>query len=61
MKGDCYVAVAGLPEPKEDHASAVAKFARAALHKMKDLLANLEVALGPDTSDLALRVGIHRY
>ena len=57
--GDCYVAVAGLPEPAKDHATRVAKFARDCLHLMGDLTRKLEVSLGPDTTDLELRVGLH--
>jgi class 3 adenylate cyclase len=29
--GDCYVAVAGLPEPRRDHAAAMARFAHECL------------------------------
>lgn len=57
---DCYVAVAGLPDPCEDHAVSVARFARDCLKKMKEITLKLEVTLGPDTADLELRVGIHR-
>jgi class 3 adenylate cyclase len=57
--GDCYVAVAGLPEPATDHATRVARFARACLHLMGDLTRKLEVSLGPDTTDLELRIGLH--
>jgi hypothetical protein len=57
--GDCYVAVSGLPEPREDHAVQVAKFARDCLHRMSALTSKLEVSLGPDTGDLKLRIGIH--
>jgi hypothetical protein len=57
--GDCYVAVCGLPEPREDHAVQVAKFARDCLHRMSALTSKLEVSLGPDTGDLKLRTGIH--
>eukprot|EP00980_Cylindrotheca_fusiformis_P021046 scaffold8060_cov110-Cylindrotheca_fusiformis.AAC.4 len=35
-------------------------FARDCVHSMKDITRKLEVALGPDTSALDLRVGIHR-
>ena len=38
----------------------VARFARDIVWKMKDIIQRLEVSLGPETSDLALRVGIHR-
>jgi class 3 adenylate cyclase len=57
--GDCYLAVGGLPEYREDHALIVAKFARDCLHKMSELTRKLEVTLGPDTTDLGLRVGLH--
>ena len=57
--GDCYVAVAGLPVPRRDHAPIMAKFATECLHKMKENVRNLESSLGPDTADLSLRVGLH--
>eukprot|EP00980_Cylindrotheca_fusiformis_P005909 scaffold1246_cov134-Cylindrotheca_fusiformis.AAC.1 len=57
--GDCYVAVAGLPEPSKDHAMAVCRFARDCVKTMKDTTLKLEVSLGPDTCELQLRVGIH--
>eukprot|EP00980_Cylindrotheca_fusiformis_P003089 scaffold719_cov117-Cylindrotheca_fusiformis.AAC.9 len=58
--GDCYVAAAGLPEPTDDHAAVACRFARDCLKKMKNVTVKLEVSLGPDTSDLDLRTGIHR-
>eukprot|EP00980_Cylindrotheca_fusiformis_P031379 scaffold26280_cov137-Cylindrotheca_fusiformis.AAC.1 len=58
--GDCYVAVAGLPEPDKEHAVNVCRFARDCINTMKEITLKLEVALGPDTSALDLRVGIHR-
>jgi class 3 adenylate cyclase len=57
--GDCYVAVTGLPEPRKDHAPVMAKFARECLEKFNELAKSLEVTLGPDTGDLALRTGLH--
>eukprot|EP00980_Cylindrotheca_fusiformis_P007038 scaffold1477_cov94-Cylindrotheca_fusiformis.AAC.2 len=57
--GDCYVAVAGLPEPHKDHAMSVCRFARDCVKTMKDTTLKLEVSLGPDTSELELRVGVH--
>lgn len=57
--GDCYVAVAGLPEPRKDHAVVMARFASDCIQRMNDLSKLLEVSLGPDTGDLALRVGLH--
>eukprot|EP00980_Cylindrotheca_fusiformis_P023267 scaffold10305_cov123-Cylindrotheca_fusiformis.AAC.2 len=58
--GDCYVAAVGLPEPTDDHVVVACRFARDCLKKMKDVTLKLEVSLGPDTSDLDLRTGIHR-
>eukprot|EP00980_Cylindrotheca_fusiformis_P002436 scaffold580_cov72-Cylindrotheca_fusiformis.AAC.5 len=58
--GDCYVAAAGLPEPTDDHAVLACRFARDCMRKMNDVKLKLEVTLGPDTSDLDLRSGIHR-
>eukprot|EP00980_Cylindrotheca_fusiformis_P029226 scaffold22762_cov127-Cylindrotheca_fusiformis.AAC.1 len=49
----------GLPEPTDDHAVVACRFARECLKKMKDVTLKLEVSLGPDTSDLDLRTGIH--
>jgi class 3 adenylate cyclase len=57
--GDCYVAVAGLPDPRKDHAVAMVKFGHECLRKLGYLTKRLEVELGPDTGDLTVRVGIH--
>mmetsp|Transcript_18394 Transcript_18394/g.32434 ORF Transcript_18394/g.32434 Transcript_18394/m.32434 type:complete len:1211 (-) Transcript_18394:204-3836(-) len=57
--GDCYVAVTGLPEPRKDHAVVMAKFARECLEKFNGLSKQLEISLGPDTGDLAMRAGLH--
>jgi class 3 adenylate cyclase len=57
--GDCYVAVAGLPEPRADHHIVMARFARDCLYKMGSMTKQLEVVLGPDTGDLGLRLGLH--
>jgi class 3 adenylate cyclase len=57
--GDCYVAVTGLPEARKDHAVAMAKFARECLEKFNQLTKQLEITLGPDTGDLAMRAGLH--
>lgn len=57
--GDCYVAVTGLPEPNKRHAVDMCRFARDCLHRMHNLTKSLEVTLGPDTSDLNLRIGLH--
>ena len=50
--GDCYVAVAGLPEPRRDHGPAMAVFAKEVLEKFEELVEKLEVELGPDTTEL---------
>ena len=57
--GDCYVAVAGLPDPRKDHATVMARFAKDVLMTMNNLTKKLEVTLGPDTGDLSLRIGLH--
>ena len=57
--GDCYVAVAGLPEKRHDHAVVMARFARDCVMKMNNLTKQLELSLGPDTGDLCIRVGLH--
>lgn len=57
--GDCYVAVSGLPDPRKDHAVVMARFARDCMVRMRFLTKKLEVTLGPDTGDLAMRMGMH--
>jgi hypothetical protein len=50
--GDCYVAVTGLPDPRKDHALAMARFARDCRDSMNELTRRLESTLGPETGDL---------
>mmetsp|Transcript_8004 Transcript_8004/g.20080 ORF Transcript_8004/g.20080 Transcript_8004/m.20080 type:complete len:1233 (+) Transcript_8004:204-3902(+) len=57
--GDSYVAVVGLPEPRKDHAVVMSKFAKECREKFSELTKKLELTLGPETGDLALRIGIH--
>ncbi|GKY96337.1 hypothetical protein MPSEU_000593400 [Mayamaea pseudoterrestris] len=57
--GDCYVAVTGLPDPQANHAVIMARFASECLAKMNDVTRKLETILGPDTRELALRIGLH--
>ena len=57
--GDSYVAVTGLPDPQEDHALVMAKFARDCRTKMNEVTSKLELTLGPDTGDLSMRFGLH--
>jgi hypothetical protein len=48
--------VAGVPDPRSDHAVAMVRFAHECQVKMMSLSHELEVALGPDTADLAFRI-----
>ncbi len=57
--GDCYVAATGLPNAMNNHAVAMASFARRCLESMLEAVAELEESLGPGTADLGIRVGIH--
>lgn len=57
--GDCYVAVCGLPNPRKDHAVAMARFARDCIIQTDKVTRELEVELGPDTTDLGIRIGLH--
>ena len=57
--GDCYVAVVGLPAPHQGHAVVMCQFAHEIHQCMSDLTKRLEVQLGPGTSDLQLRIGLH--
>lgn len=56
---DCYVACCNVPDPRPDHAVAVARFAKECREKMADVVQKLEVFLGPDTSDLRMRFAIN--
>lgn len=51
--------MAGLPEPREDHAVVMARFARDCLKKMGEITKRLEVLLGPETGELEMRIGLH--
>ena len=53
------VAVTGVPKPQVDHATRMIKFASECKAKMNAMTAELALSLGPDTSDLALRIGLH--
>ena len=54
-----YVAVTGFPEKQPDHAIRICHFANQCLRKFPQVVNKLEVSLGPDTSDLSLRIGVH--
>ena len=53
------MAACGLPEKRRDHAVVMARFARDCLVKTIELTQELEKTLGPDTGDLAIRIGMH--
>lgn len=53
------VAVCGLPKPNKDHAMVMLRFAQECLLKMRSRLVDLEAELGPDTSTLGMRIGLH--
>lgn len=57
--GDSYVAVTGLPKPQERHALLMARFAWDCLLKFEELTRELETKLGPDTTELGIRFGMH--
>ncbi len=53
------MSVTGLPEPRADHAVAMARFARECRERFTQVTQKLEVSLGPETADLCLRIGLH--
>lgn len=57
--GDCYVAVAGVPYPRQNHAVVMARFAQACIRELKSLLEHLETILGPGTASLGMRFGLN--
>ena len=52
------MAVTGVPIARKDHA-VVARFARDCLYKLSRPLPELELSLGPGTTDLNMRFGLH--
>lgn len=57
--GDCYVAVTGLPKPRDDHALVMAKFARSMMQVWEKETQRLSSVLGSELLELGLRVGMH--
>jgi class 3 adenylate cyclase len=57
--GDCYMAVTGLPNPQQNHAQLMARFATECLVQMKNTVERLKDTLGDDTAELTLRIGLH--
>lgn len=56
--GDQYVAVAGVPHERKDHAVVMARFATECLRSFQKTVVRLERSLG-DTSALGVRIGLH--
>jgi class 3 adenylate cyclase len=52
-------AAAGLPDPRPDHAVAMVKSAGQCMQQLQHVLQALDRQLGPGTSELAMRFGIH--
>lgn len=57
--GDSYVAVTGLPDPQERHALIMVRFAFDCMEKFHVITRKLERVLGPDTTELSMRCGLH--
>jgi class 3 adenylate cyclase len=55
--GDCYIASAGVPYPRKDHAIELTQFAERCRLKANELLVRLNPKL--DTDNLGIRIGIH--
>jgi class 3 adenylate cyclase len=53
------MAVAGLPEPMQEHAEVMAHFEHEYNVELIRSVKKLEVTLGPDTGFLAMRFGLH--
>ena len=56
--GDSYVAACGLPDPCENHAVVISKFARTCLASFSRVVRRLANELGPGTSQLKMKCGI---
>lgn len=58
--GDCYIATAGVPFPREDHAVVLAQFATLCIAKGHEVLEELSKKSGmEDVDQLNIRIGIH--
>jgi class 3 adenylate cyclase len=51
--------VTGLPEPDEQHAVNMSRFAYQSLVQMDDVTRELNDILGQGTEDLQMRIGLH--
>jgi hypothetical protein len=57
--GDSYLAVSGIPVAVDEHAVNMARFSREMMSQMRRIVNQLEVALGPETAELTLRIGMN--
>ena len=53
------MAACGVPDPRTDHAVAMARFAVRCVQTMRRVTKDMELSLGPDTTDLGVRIGLH--
>jgi hypothetical protein len=53
--------VAGLPEPRTNHAEVMARFGDEILKKLRLIAAELGTKLGPGTSSLQMRIGVSLF
>lgn len=49
----------GMPDEREDHAEAMVRFANDCLKSFRETTKALEQNLGPETSELCMRFGVH--
>jgi class 3 adenylate cyclase len=57
--GDCYIAITGLPTPRDDHAVVMARFAEACRRKTMEVFSRLDLELDLKTNNMSMRFGIH--
>jgi Adenylate and Guanylate cyclase catalytic domain len=57
--GDSYLAVTGVPDPQEQHAVIMARFAFDCQLSVVTVTESLSRVLGPGTTNLRMRIGIH--
>jgi class 3 adenylate cyclase len=58
-QGDCYIAVAGVPDPREDHAVVMALFADECRRQAQHTFHELSIKLDPSVTELSMRFGLH--
>lgn len=56
---DSYVACAGVPSKRRDHAVVMARFANDCMNALVPTVMTLERSLGPGTGDIRMRFGLH--